>query len=100
MAELPKTEVEDIALLARIHLEPDEITQLQGELGAILDNFKALAAVDTGAIAPMSHAMPMDLPLRADNALPSLPVDVALRGAPARDGDYIVVPAIIPGSES
>jgi aspartyl-tRNA(Asn)/glutamyl-tRNA(Gln) amidotransferase subunit C len=98
MPALSKKEVEDIALLARLHLEPDEIERMARDLGQILDTFTALAAVDTEGVAPMTHAVPMDLRLRADVPLPSLPVEVALAGAPKRDGDLIVVPAIIKGS--
>jgi aspartyl-tRNA(Asn)/glutamyl-tRNA(Gln) amidotransferase subunit C len=96
MPILPRKEVEDIALLARLHLEPAEIEQLRVELGAILDHFTALAAVTTD-IAPMTHAVPLDLRLRADAPESSLPADVALRGAPAKDGEFFVVPAIISG---
>ena len=70
------------------------------DLGQILDNFTALAAVDTEGVAPMTHAVPMDLKLRADVALPSLTVDEALAAAPKRDGALIVVPAIIKGAGS
>ena len=100
MASLTRKEVDEIALLARLHLEPDELDRMQSELGAILEHFGALAAVDTTDIAPMTHAVPMELRLRPDVALPSLAVEDALRGAPARDGDLFVVPAIIvPGVE-
>ena len=98
MASLTRKEVEDIALLARLHLEPDELERMQGELGAILDHFAVLDGVDTTGVAPMTHAVPLDLPLRPDVVEPSLPASEALRGAPKRDGDLIVVPAIIPGS--
>jgi aspartyl-tRNA(Asn)/glutamyl-tRNA(Gln) amidotransferase subunit C len=97
---LPRDEVAEIALLARLHLSADETARMQDELGAILDNFKSLAAVDTTGIVPLTHPVPMDLRLRGDVALPSLPVEDALAAAPARDGDFIVVPAIIPGAES
>ena len=100
MTALTRHEVEEIALLARIHLEPDEIPQLQEELGAMLAHFSVLAQVETTGIPPMTHAIPMDLPLREDEPQPSLPVEEALRGAPSRDGDLIVVPAIITTSES
>ena len=100
MATLTRTDVDDIALLARLHLEPDEATAMQGELGAILEHFAALAAVDTEGVEPMTHAVPPGAPLRADVVAPSLPVEDALRAAPARHGDLIVVPAIIPGAES
>jgi aspartyl-tRNA(Asn)/glutamyl-tRNA(Gln) amidotransferase subunit C len=100
MGTLTRNEVEEIALLARLHLEPDEIERMQRELGAILEHFGALAAVDTQGVAPMTHAVPVELALRADIAEPSLSAADALRAAPRRDGDLIVVPAIIPGSES
>jgi aspartyl-tRNA(Asn)/glutamyl-tRNA(Gln) amidotransferase subunit C len=99
MASLTRAEVEEIALLARLHLEPEEIERMRGELGAILDHFGALAAVDTADVPPMTHALPGEAPLRADAAEPSLPAADALRAAPRRDGDLFVVPAILPGAE-
>ena len=96
MPILPRKEVEDIALLARLHLESEEIERLRIDLGAILDHFTALAAVDTD-VAPMTHAVPLDLRLRVDAPEPSLPAEVALRGAPAKDAEFFIVPAIIGG---
>lgn len=100
MPALTRKEVEEIALLARLHLEPEELDTMQVELGAILEHFGELASVDATGIEPMTHAVPLDLPLREDVAQPSMTADEALRGAPQRAGDLIVVPAIIPGSES
>lgn len=96
MPILPRTEVEEIATLARLHLESDEIERMRVELGAILDHFTAIAAVETD-IAPMTHAVPLDLRLRADVPEPSLPAEVALRGAPAKDAEFFIVPAILSG---
>ena len=100
MATLTRQEVEEIALLARLYLEPDEIDRMAGDLGAILEHFGALAKTDTTDVPPMTHAVPMDLPLRADASAPSLPAEVAVAQAPAHDDSMFVVPAIIPGSES
>jgi aspartyl-tRNA(Asn)/glutamyl-tRNA(Gln) amidotransferase subunit C len=97
MPSLPRTEVEQIALLARLYLDEAELVRMQAELGAILEHFTALAAIDTDGVPPLTHAVPQDLRLRADEAAPSLPAEQALRGAPARDGDLFVVPSIIPG---
>jgi len=97
---LSRKEVEEIALLARLHLESDELDRMQRELGAILEHFGALASAETEGVAPMTHAVPMDLRLRPDEPQPSLPVEDALRNAPAKDGNLFVVPAIIPGSDS
>jgi aspartyl-tRNA(Asn)/glutamyl-tRNA(Gln) amidotransferase subunit C len=100
MPALTRKEVEEIALLARLHLAPSELEAMQLELGAILEHFGAIAAIDTTDVLPMTHAIPIDLRLRPDEVEPSLPVDEALRGAPARAGDLFVVPSIIPGSDS
>lgn len=99
MAALTRKEVEEIALLARLYLEPHELDPMQAELGAILEHFGTLAAVDTTDVPPMMHAVPMDLRLRADEPSPSLPVAEALRGAPAKQDNMFVVPSIIPGGE-
>ena len=95
MPALTRKEVEDIAMLARLHLEPDEVERMQAELAAILEHFQAISAVDTAEVPPMTHAVPMDLRMRLDVAQPSLPTDAALAGAPRRDGDLIVVPSSI-----
>jgi len=95
MPALTRNEVEEIALLARLQVEPDELDRMQHELGAILEYFAALAAVDTEGIPAMTHAVPMDLRLRPDVAEPSLPADLALSGVPRRDGELIVVPSSI-----
>ena len=95
MPTLTRKEVEEIALLARLHLDASELDQMQTELGNILEHFGALAAVDTTDVAPMTHAVPMDLRLRPDVVEPSLPTAEALRAAPAKTDEVFVVPAII-----
>lgn len=99
MPTLTRKEVEEIALLARLHLEPDELDRMRAELGVILEHFTTLAVLDTTDVPPMTHAVPMDMVLRLDEPAPSLSVADALRGAPKRDGDLFVVPAILPSSE-
>ena len=96
---LTKKEVEEIALLARLHLEPDELERMQSELGAILEHFGTISKVDTTDVAPMTHAVPQDSPLRADEPQPSLSATEALSQAPKREGNLFVVPAIISGGE-
>jgi len=95
MPALTRKEVEEIALLARLHLEPAELEGMERELGAILEHFQTIAAVDTSGVPAMTHAVPMDLRMRADLAQPSLPVEAALAAAPRREGDLIVVPSSI-----
>lgn len=86
-------------MLARLHLEEPELASMEQELGAILEHFSSIASVNTEGVPPMTHAVPIDLPLRADVAMPSMDVADALKAVPKRDGDLIVVPSIIPGGE-
>ena len=96
---LTRGDVEEIARLARLALDDSEIDRLQGELAAILELMAELASVATDDVPPMSHAVPMDLRLRADEVAPSLPAAAALAGAPDRDGDWFRVPPILePGT--
>lgn len=99
MPDLTRKEVEDIAMLARLHLEGREPQHLQSELGSILDHFATLAAVNTDGVPPMTHAMPLELRLRDDESAESLPASAAVTSAPARSGDLFAVPAMIPTSE-
>lgn len=95
MAELTAEEVAEIAQLAMLALSPEEAETMRKELSAILESMVALAAVDTSAVAPMTHAVPMDLRLRPDLVEPSLPVHIALGAAPKRKDDAFVVPVVI-----
>ena len=95
---LTREEVLDIALLARLHLEEDEVERLRVELSSILEHMEALRAIQTD-VEPMTHAVPMALRLRADEVEPSLPAEEAVRQAPDREGDLFQVPHIIKSSK-
>jgi aspartyl-tRNA(Asn)/glutamyl-tRNA(Gln) amidotransferase subunit C len=99
MGTLSRADVEHVAHLARLGLADDELTRLEGELNHILDQFAALARLDTDAIPPTAQVIELENILREDVARPSLSVDEALANAPARDRDHVVVPAIIGGDQ-
>jgi aspartyl-tRNA(Asn)/glutamyl-tRNA(Gln) amidotransferase subunit C len=95
MAALTRQDVLEIARLARLHLEPDEVERLRGELSAILEHMEQLAAVDTSTVEPMTHAVPMQLRLRRDEVEAPLPVEDAVGQAPDRADDLFQVPHIL-----
>jgi aspartyl-tRNA(Asn)/glutamyl-tRNA(Gln) amidotransferase subunit C len=95
MAVLSRSDVEHVAHLARLGLTEDELARLEGQLNHILDQYTILATLDTDAIAPTAQTIELENILRDDVPLASLPVEDALANAPERDGDFIVVPAII-----
>jgi aspartyl-tRNA(Asn)/glutamyl-tRNA(Gln) amidotransferase subunit C len=97
MATLSRTDVAHVAHLARLGLTETELTLLEGQLNHILDQYAKLAELDTTAIPPTAQTIELENILRDDVANPSLPIEAALANAPARQGDFIVVPAIIGG---
>ncbi len=97
MATLSRADVEHVAHLARLGLTDDELARFEGQLNHILDQYAILARLDTDAIPPTAQTIELENILRDDVARPSFPVDEALANAPAREGDFVVVPAIIGG---
>jgi aspartyl-tRNA(Asn)/glutamyl-tRNA(Gln) amidotransferase subunit C len=95
MAALTRSDVEHVAHLARLGLTDGELTRLEGELNHILDQYAILAGLPTDDIAPTAQTIELENILREDMVRPSLPVEAVLANAPARDGDFIVVPAIL-----
>lgn len=97
MAGLSRTEVAHVAHLARLGLTDAELDLLEGQLNHILDQYAILARLDTSAIPPTAQTIELENILREDEVRPSLPTEAVLANAPERDGDYIVVPAILGG---
>ncbi len=95
MAALTRSDVEHVAHLARLGLTEDELDRLEGQLNHILDQYAILARLDTDAIPPTAQTIELENILRDDVVRPSLPQSAVLDNAPVRDGDYIVVPAIL-----
>jgi aspartyl-tRNA(Asn)/glutamyl-tRNA(Gln) amidotransferase subunit C len=97
MATLSRADVEHVAHLARLGLTDEELGRLEGQLNHILDQYAILATVPTDHIAPTAQTIQLENILRDDVAMPSLPVADVVANAADRDGDFIVVPAILGG---
>ena len=95
MATLSRPEVEHVAYLARLGLTDEELDRLEGELNHLLDQYAILTELPTDNIPPTAQTIELENILRDDVARPSLPVEDVLANAPARQGDFIVVPAIL-----
>ncbi len=97
MATLSRADVAHVAHLARLGLTDEELGRLKGQLNHILDQYAILSRLDTESIPPTAQTIELEIILRDDVAGPSLPAHEVLANAPARDGEFIVVPAIIGG---
>ena len=97
MPGLSRGDVEHVAHLARLGLTAEELGLLEGQLNHILDQYTKLAELDTEAIAPTAQTIELENILRDDVVTPSLPVEAVLGNAPARSGDFVLVPPILGG---
>jgi aspartyl-tRNA(Asn)/glutamyl-tRNA(Gln) amidotransferase subunit C len=84
-----------IAELAHIELRDEDLDRFTKQLQDILVYVEQLNEVRQPA-EPFSYVDFLPTFLRADKPVPSLPVDEALRNAPARVKDFFKVPRILP----
>lgn len=84
-----------LGVLARIKLTDEEVTQLTGELGAIVENIAKVSEVASDDVAATSHPIPMQNVFRPDEVGAMLTTEQALQNAPDADGDRFRVTAIL-----
>lgn len=92
---LDKKEVEQLAFLARLRLSEKDAEALSGQINKLLGTFEKLQELDTSAVEPTSHVIPMQNVFRADESRPSWPREDILAGAPDATETTFVVPRIV-----
>jgi len=92
---LTTEEIRHIALLARVGMTEEDIERMRDQMSNILENFDVLNQVDTAGVEPTGHFVGMDTVMREDEAGECLTVEDALANAPAREGDFIRVRAVL-----
>jgi aspartyl-tRNA(Asn)/glutamyl-tRNA(Gln) amidotransferase subunit C len=97
MTRITADEVREIAVLARLRLDPAEIERLTHELDGILGYIDTVKGLDAAQVLPMTHAVPFDCPVRPDEVGASLSIAEALQNAPRRHASSFEVPRILPG---
>ncbi len=90
--------VKKVALLARLRLEGDELTQLATQLDAILQYVHQLQSVPTDQIEPTSHVLPLSNVLRKDEPRPCLRQGTVVALAPSAKSPFVKVPKVIVAS--
>ena len=92
---LTPDQIQRVAQLARIALPEAEAASVLERLNRVLGMIDRLQAVDTSGIEPMSHALDVVQPLRAD-AVTEPDQRAALQaGAPAVEDGLYLVPKVI-----
>lgn len=94
-AVISVADVQHLAGLARIALDPDEIEHLAGELNQIVDSVRKVQEVATADVPATSHPLPLVNVLRADEPGAVLTQAQVLSGAPDQADGRFRVPAIL-----
>ena len=87
--------VRRIAHLARIAVADEEVEHLRGEINAILAFVEQLSEVNVEGVEPMTSVTPMVMKKRADVVTEGENADAVLKNAPAREGNFFVVPKVV-----
>lgn len=95
MSSPVKIDIDHLATLSRLALTPEEKTKFAAQLGDILGHIEQLKQVNVDGVEPTAHATPIFNVLQADVARPGLPVEQALRNAPAQRDNMVVVPRVV-----
>jgi aspartyl-tRNA(Asn)/glutamyl-tRNA(Gln) amidotransferase subunit C len=93
--KISRSEVAQVARLARLALEDAELDALTGDMDAVLAYVDQLNRLDTDGITPTAHAVPMANAFRQDEVRPSFTREQALANAPQPDPAGFCVPRVI-----
>jgi aspartyl-tRNA(Asn)/glutamyl-tRNA(Gln) amidotransferase subunit C len=93
---LTREQIENIAHLARLELQPAEVPVYQESLSAILDFVGELDRADTASVAPMAHPLPgLSQRLRPDAVTEQDHHELYQENAPQVASGLYLVPKVI-----
>jgi aspartyl-tRNA(Asn)/glutamyl-tRNA(Gln) amidotransferase subunit C len=92
---LSADEVRKLALLARLDLSDDEVTNVRPQLDSILAFVEQLTELDTTDVEPMTTALDVDNRWREDRQMDGLTNQQALANAPSQSEGCFLVPPVL-----
>jgi aspartyl-tRNA(Asn)/glutamyl-tRNA(Gln) amidotransferase subunit C len=97
--QFTRAQVEAIAALAHLELDASEVETFARQLGDILAYADQLQQIDTTGVPPTTYSVGPHSEERADEVVPSLPIDDVLVNAPessrSGEGGFFKVPRVI-----
>jgi aspartyl-tRNA(Asn)/glutamyl-tRNA(Gln) amidotransferase subunit C len=87
--------VKRVARLARIAVSDEQAEALKAELNTILGFVEQLNEVDVSGVEPMSSVVAMPMKKRRDEVTEGGDAARIVANAPAREGDFFVVPKVV-----
>lgn len=92
---LTAQEVENIAMLARLAISPEDVPGYADNLSRIIDFVDQLNAADTDSVEPMAHPLAEPQRLRADEVTGIDQRSLYQQNAPAVEAGLYTVPRVI-----
>lgn len=92
---LSADEVRQIAALARISMNDEEVEIMRGQMVNILNNIDVLNNVDTAGVEPTGHSVDVRSVMREDEPTESLRRDDVLLNAPSSEDSFIRVRSVL-----
>ncbi|AQS59494.1 Asp-tRNA(Asn)/Glu-tRNA(Gln) amidotransferase subunit GatC [Desulforamulus ferrireducens] len=93
--KIDEKDMEQLAHASRLDLAVEESAAYTESLNEILDYLDILHKIDTSAVEPAGHVVPLKNVFREDELQPSLDKELALANAPKEEAGAFVVPRII-----
>ena len=88
-------DIDYVAKLSRLKLDPAERERLSHQLKDILSYVEKLNELDTTGVDPTQHVLPIQNVTRPDVVRPSLDTAEILKHAPMARENFFIVPQII-----
>lgn len=92
---ISREDIEKVALLARIRVNDQQVTELEKDLGNILNLVDQLQSADTGNVKPMAHPLDAIQRLRPDEVTETNQREAFQAIAPATEAGLYLVPKVI-----
>jgi len=91
---ITKHELEHLAKLARVDLDPKEEEKLLKDLGNILEHFNELKALDTANVEPMAGGTDLKNIFREDTERENTNQGAGVEAFPEKEKGYLKVPPV------
>jgi aspartyl-tRNA(Asn)/glutamyl-tRNA(Gln) amidotransferase subunit C len=92
---LSKEQVQQVAQLARLHLEEDQFDDIVAKLSSIVDFVDQLQQAPTDDVVPMAHPLNQVQRLRPDIVTETDERDETQKNAPSVSDGFYIVPQVI-----
>ena len=87
--------ISELARLAKLNFDEESSKDMQEDLNKIIDFVDKLSEINTENVEPLIYMSDEVNVLRKDDTIENISQEEALKNAPKKDSDYILVPKVI-----